>query len=221
MVLDPVATAGLITREVRSSTRDGLPTKIIVASRTYQTDQADLWDALTNPDRIPRWFLPVSGELKLGGHYQLEGNAGGTIERCESPDTFAATWVFGGYTSWLEVTLSPAAQGTTLQLAHEAPVDDPTFWNQYGPGAGGVGWDLGLLGLEVYLDGEMPRDLGVDEMWATTPDGVEFVRRSATGWAEAAIADGEEPGQAHEAAGRTITFYTVAPPTNDAAEPGA
>src|SRR3546814_5783198 len=60
MIIDPVATAGLVAREVRTGSRDGVPTKIAVATRTYPTDQADLWDAVTNPDRIPRWFLPVS-----------------------------------------------------------------------------------------------------------------------------------------------------------------
>ena len=29
----------------------------------------DVWDACTNPERIPRWFLPVSGDLRLGGRY--------------------------------------------------------------------------------------------------------------------------------------------------------
>src|SRR5215471_19705278 len=109
MPLDPVATAGLATREVRSGTRDGAPTKIAIARRTYPTDQDDLWDALTNADRIPRWFLPVSGELSVGGRYQLEGNAGGLVERCKEPESFAVTWEFGGQVSWLDVTLTPAS----------------------------------------------------------------------------------------------------------------
>ena len=49
-----------------------------------------LWDACTNAERIPRWFLPVSGDLRLGGRYQLEGNAGGTIERCDPPRSLRA-----------------------------------------------------------------------------------------------------------------------------------
>ena len=44
-----------------------------------------MWDACTDPERIGRWFLPVSGDLRLGGRYQLEGNAGGEILRCEPP----------------------------------------------------------------------------------------------------------------------------------------
>lgn len=81
---DPVAAAGLVTREVRGGVRDGVATKVAIARRVYSASQSDLWDALTNADRIPRWFLPVSGDLRLGGRYQLEGNAGGAVERCKA-----------------------------------------------------------------------------------------------------------------------------------------
>ena len=114
MTIDPLATAGLVTRQVRSGSRDGAATKIAIARRTYSTDQADLWDALTNADRIPRWFLPVSGDLEPGGRYQIEGNAGGVIERCDEPESFAVTWEYGQMMSWLEVTLTPAGDGTTM-----------------------------------------------------------------------------------------------------------
>src|SRR3954454_3651920 len=157
MITDPPTTAGLRTREVRGGTRDGAPTKIAIARRTYRTDQDDLWDALTNAERIPRWFLPVSGELREGGRYQLEGNAGGLIERCDPPEAFAVTWEWGPMLSWLTVTLSPTDGGTELELAHEAPVD-PERWSQYGPGAVGVGWDLGLIGLELHLATGAPVD---------------------------------------------------------------
>ena len=49
----------------------------VVLRRTYPAAVADVWDALTSPERIARWFLPVTGDLHLGGKYQLEGNAGG------------------------------------------------------------------------------------------------------------------------------------------------
>ena len=90
--MDPLAAAHLVTREIRSGTRDGEPTRIAVARRTYPTDRADLWDAVTSPDRVPRWFLPLGGDLREGGSYQLEGNAGGTVETCRAPESFAVTW---------------------------------------------------------------------------------------------------------------------------------
>jgi uncharacterized protein YndB with AHSA1/START domain len=209
--IDPAATAGLVEREVRSASRDGTPTKIAIARRTYATDQADLWDALTNIDRIPRWFLPISGELEVGGRYQLEGNAGGVVERCDAPEAFAVTWEMGSMMSWLSVTLTPARNGTTLELAHEAPVA-LDLWEQFGPGAVGVGWDLGLIGLGLHLDGGGAAvDKAAALAFPTTPEGVQFVERAAQSWADAAVSDGDQTEAAHAAAARTVAFYTGAP----------
>src|SRR5689334_23616439 len=76
---------------------------VVTIGQAYPTDAADLWDALTNSERIPRWFLPVSGDLRVGGRYQLEGNAGGTVLSCDPPREFTATWEFNGAVSWIEV----------------------------------------------------------------------------------------------------------------------
>jgi uncharacterized protein YndB with AHSA1/START domain len=210
MIIDPVATAGLMTREVRTGSRDGAPTKIAIARRTYPASQADLWDALTNPERIPRWFLPVSGELKVGGRYQLEGNAGGVVERCAEPESFSVTWEFGEMMTWLTVTLASDGPGTQLELAHEAHVD-PAMWGQFGPGAVGVGWDLGLMGLGLHIETGKPVDPATAVTFPASPEGAEFIRLAAAGWAAAAIKDGDEPGPAREAAARTAAFYAPPP----------
>ncbi|MEV0893607.1 SRPBCC domain-containing protein [Promicromonospora sp. MEB111] len=215
ITIDPVATAGLVSREVRDGSRDGTPTKIAVARRTYDAEQSDLWQAVTSPDRIPRWFMPVSGDLSVGGRYQLEGNAGGLVERCDAPESFAVTWEFGGGVSWVEVSLTPADGGTTLELVHESPVD-PDFWTQYGPGAVGVGWDLGLLGLGLHLATGATMDPKESEAWALSPEGVEFARHASAGWADAAIAGGDDADAARAAGERTLAFYTTPPPTPEA-----
>src|SRR5690606_40051424 len=108
--IDRVPTAGLMTREVRDGERDGTPTKIAVARRTYATDRDDLWDALTSAERLPRWFLPVSGDLSVGGRYQFEGQAGGEVQRCDAPESFAVTWEFGGQVSRVQVSLTSAEE---------------------------------------------------------------------------------------------------------------
>jgi uncharacterized protein YndB with AHSA1/START domain len=211
MISDPAAVAGLVAREVRSGSRDGAPTRIAIARRTYRTEQADLWNAVTDAERIPRWFLPVSGDLRPGGRYQLEGNAGGVVERCDEPQSFAVTWEYGQMVSWLEVRLTAAGDdGTTLELVHEAPVD-PAMWDQFGPGAVGVGWDLGLMGLGLHIDSageQVDREAGL--AFPTTPEGQAFVRAAAEGWAEAAIADGDDPAAARTAGEATVGFYTGA-----------
>lgn len=210
MTPDPITTASLVAREVRTGERDGVTTRIVVARRTYATAQDDLWDAVTNPERLPRWFLPVTGELRLGGRYQIEGNAAGRVERCDEPERFEVTWEYGEQISWLTVVLSAAAGGTVFELVHEAPVD-PDFWAQYGPGATGIGWDLGLLGLGLHIDSGEPVDPMYADDWAVTEDGIAFVRLAAEQWADAAVADGDDVSAAREAAENTVAFYTIPP----------
>jgi uncharacterized protein YndB with AHSA1/START domain len=113
--------------------------RTVTISQTYTAAIEDVWDACTNAERIARWFLPVSGDLQLGGHYQLQGNAGGTIERCDPPKSFFATWEFGGQVSWIEVRLTPeAADETRLEIEHITRAGDER-WAQFGPAAVGVG----------------------------------------------------------------------------------
>ena len=94
---------GAVVRSVKTVDRDGKPATAVIAMRSYDTDIDDLWNALTSADRIPRWFMPIEGELKLGGRYQLKGNAGGVITGCEPPKHLAVTWEYAGDTSWVTV----------------------------------------------------------------------------------------------------------------------
>ena len=60
--MDAIGTGGPVRREVRADERDGEPTRVVVASQEYPAGIDDVWDAVTNPERLPRWFLPVTGE---------------------------------------------------------------------------------------------------------------------------------------------------------------
>src|SRR5215213_9940401 len=100
MDINAMGKVGLVTRSVETVEHDGRPAKRVTMAREYPTSVEDLWDAVTNAERIPRWFLPISGDLRVGGRYQLEGNAGGVVERCDPPGGagvpgFVATWEFG------------------------------------------------------------------------------------------------------------------------------
>ena len=67
MPFDPIAQAAMVVRKVEDVTHDGAPARAVVASRDYPTHIDDLWNAITDKARIPRWFAPVEGELELGG----------------------------------------------------------------------------------------------------------------------------------------------------------
>ena len=203
---------GAVRRVISSRDHQGKPARVLVAEQTYPTGREDVWDALTNPERIPRWFLPVEGDLRLGGRYQLVGNAGGVIERCDPPESLAVTWEYGGEVTWLEVTLTEREDGeTALVLEHIAHVDE-TRWAEYGPGAVGVGWDLSLLGLGMHLaSGGEPVDPEAFAAWSAGEEGRAFMSRSSLEWCDASIAAGEDPDSARAAAERTTAFYTGQP----------
>ncbi|OXM62162.1 SRPBCC family protein [Amycolatopsis vastitatis] len=189
---------------------EGKEARVLTISQVYDTDVDDLWDACTNPERIPRWFLPVSGELRVGGKYQLEGNAGGTVERCDPPKSFAATWEMQGGVSWIEVRLTPEGDGTRFELEHVAHVDD--HWDEFGPGAVGIGWDGALVGLVLHLAAPGTTvDPEAAMAWMMSPEGIRFMTASNEAWYEADVAAGADPAKARAAADRTLQAYTTPP----------
>lgn len=199
-----------LKRAHRAVGQDG-ETKTVVIRREYDADIEDVWDACTDPERLPRWFLPVSGDLRVGGRYQLEGNAGGEILHCEPPRLLKVTWEMSEQAgmSEVEVRLSPAAgDGTAFELRHTAVVD-PEFWNRFGPGAVGVGWDLSLLGLGLHLSGGRIED---PQTWESSPEAREFMKASGQEWGRAHEAAGEDPERAAEMARNTIAFYAPEAP---------
>ncbi len=182
------------------------PQAVLTASHVYRTDVDDLWDAIADQQRLARWFGTVSGELRVGGTYAIEGNASGTILTCAAPTGFSASWEFAGNTSELRVTLTPEGDGTRLTLQHSGEVPYE-FYDQFGPGATGVGWDQALLGLAAYLAFDTDVPLETTE-WATSDDGLAFTRASAAAWGDAAIAAGEPEETARASAERTAAFFS-------------
>ncbi|TDC82559.1 SRPBCC family protein [Micromonospora sp. KC606] len=201
-----------VRRTVGTRTLEAGEARVLTISQAYDAPLEDVWDACTNAARIPRWFLPISGELRVGGRYQIEGNAGGTVQRCDPPTSFAATWEYGGEVSWIEVRLTPESpQRTRFELEHVAHVDDER-WLEFGPGAVGVGWDLGLLGLASHLraDGAGVRPEEATA-WMGSEEGRRFMTAVSDCWGEASVAGGTDPDAARAAAARTTAAYTGVP----------
>ncbi|MGX7672958.1 SRPBCC family protein [Plantactinospora sp. DSM 117369] len=159
----------------------------LLLRRSYDAPIEDVWSACTDPERISRWLAPVEGDLRLGGKYQLKGNAGGEILRCEEPRLIKVTWMLGeGMSTEVEVRLAPDADGgTVLELEHASPAQivDEMVAN-YGAGGTigiGGGWDIALLGLDLFLGG---REFD-PATWEDTPEVQEFARQSCHAWGPA------------------------------------
>jgi uncharacterized protein YndB with AHSA1/START domain len=184
-MIDIPAQIGAIVRNVsRTPREDGGENVVVLARRTYAADPDDTWSALTDPARIARWFMPISGALEAGGNFQLEGNAGGDILECDRPNRFRVT--FGGETSFVEVRLAPDGNGgTVLELEHTVPIE----MAQSGAGAMwvGPGWDGALLGLGLYVAGEVADD---PVAAASSPEAIAFSEQSVRAWASAVEASG-------------------------------
>lgn len=213
-MIDINAQLGAVDRAVSTEEVAGVPSRVQTLVQTYPSPIDDVWSAVTSADRIGRWFLPVSGDLRLGGRYQLEGNASGTIQSCDPPQAGTAqydiTWEFGGGVTFVTVRLeSVGSDRTRLELQHVAPVSavPDELWQQFGPAGTGIGWDSGLLGLSLHLtDPESrPED---PEAWTQTDEGKSFMRRSADEWAIAHAADGIDADLARAAADATYAMYT-------------
>ena len=205
-----------VTRSLRTEEVDGTPTRIQTIGQEYPAGIDDVWEATTTAERIARWFLPVSGDLRLGGRYQLTGNAGGEVLSCTPPADgvaeYRVTWEFGGGVTWVTVRLtSVSPDRTRFELEHSAAVADVPagMWETFGPGATGVGWDQALVGLALNLgslDGAISPEEG--QAWALSDEGKAFTRAVADRWADAHVAAGADPEQAARGADATYGFYT-------------
>ncbi|MFC7585917.1 SRPBCC domain-containing protein [Nonomuraea antimicrobica] len=161
--------------------------------------------ACTDSERLSRWFLPVSGDFRVGGSYRIEGNAHGEILHCEPPSLLRISWLFGenpGF-SEVEVHLSAKDGGTLFELRHTAEVPEE-FWGRFGPGATGVGWDMTLLGLALHLSGGEKSD---EATFHLTPEGRAFITASGQAWGQAHRAAGGSPDEVAASVANTTAFY--------------
>ena len=210
-MIDVTQQINAVQRKVGTRVLAAGEARTVTISQTFGAAIEDVWDACTSAERIPRWFLPVSGDLRPGGHYQLAGNAGGTIERCDPPKSFFATWEYGGEVSWIEVRLTAEAAGRTrMEIEHIAHVDDQR-WAEFGPGAVGIGWDMVVMGLSLHLSGSQAVDPQHSAAWAASGEGKRFMKLSGARWCEAHIASGGDEADARAKAARTLAAYTGAP----------
>ncbi|QAY73367.1 hypothetical protein ET445_08425 [Agromyces protaetiae] len=112
---------------------------LLELDEVYATDPADLWHAITTPERLARFMATYRGDLRLGGRWQaltVDGElyCDGEVTACDAPRTFTTTWqVVGEQPTLLTVTLEPYGAGTRLSLRHEhvTRLDYGPGWHTY------------------------------------------------------------------------------------------
>lgn len=172
----------------------------IILTQNFPTTPGDLWDACTNPERLARWFEPVTGELHRGGRYRLsDSGTVGTIETCNAPRSLTITWEHGDDVSRVTASIEEHAAGVSVLTVRHSGVSNE-YWRQYGPAGGGGGWDAGFFGLAMHLDD--PRvDLDAVYRAMGSEEGAEFARRASEEWSSAHQKAGA-PKRVAEAAAR-------------------
>ena len=135
--------------------------RVAVFTRVYETTVDDLWDACTNPERLLRWYVPVTGDLRLGGSFEQANMAGGTIVACEPP-TFLRLSLGSNGVDEVELRLSPGdGEGTaTLELQHATTLDAHNIGGEMYDAifCMGGGYYPRLLALDLHLRGTLPED---------------------------------------------------------------
>jgi uncharacterized protein YndB with AHSA1/START domain len=193
MIINIAHQIGATSREVEQQRTEGGEIVAVTLQRRYPAELPDVWQAITDPERVRRWFLPLTGELHEGGNFQLEGHAAGDIVTCEPPRHLVVT--FGGESSIVDVTLSGEGDQTVLKLTHSVPVE------LAGSTAGalyvGPGWDGALLGIGLYLAGEVSGD---PVAAANSPKMQDFNVSSIKEWVVAIEASGTADPEAISAA---------------------
>ncbi|UNX53198.1 SRPBCC domain-containing protein [Georgenia sp. TF02-10] len=183
-----------VQRRLTSTQTDHGPATAAVLRRRLEAPIQDVWAAVTTPNRVDRYFLPLSGDLRDGGRYAFEGQASGRILACVAPNLLRLEWVppDRGEADQVEVRLTADGDDATwLELEH-ASVADVFHTDLSGARFSPViGWEGPLHYLGEYLRGVLP-DRPSTEWYVL--DEVEELRLAtlrAAEWAtaEAAYAD--------------------------------
>ena len=128
------------------------PTKGAVrVEDVFDTDAADLWGALTEPERLARWVADVDGDLRPGGTVTTTFVSGwegsGRIDVCDPPHRLLVTMEPGtDDETAIEAVLSAVGDGTRLVVEERGiPLDEIA--------AHGAGWQAHVEDLTSYLSG--------------------------------------------------------------------
>jgi uncharacterized protein YndB with AHSA1/START domain len=152
---------------ILGSLRSADGTGVVRIEERYDTDIDDLWEALTDPARLARWYGEVEGDLRLGGQFRTYNAANdiesmGRVEACEPPrrlrltsketdESYRRGQGVPPFDATIEATLTAEGDRTILVIeAGGMPLDKIAFY--------GAGWQIHAENLASYLDGQDAAD---------------------------------------------------------------
>lgn len=133
--------------------------RVAVFRRTYDAPIEDVWDACTDPERLRRWYVPVTGDLRVGGRFEQAMMGGGEILVCDAPRYLKAS--LGGGADEIELRLSEGDGGATrLELQHATTIAEHEIGGEMYDAVFcmGGGYYPRLLALDRHLRGALPDD---------------------------------------------------------------
>lgn len=139
----------------------------------FDTAIDDLWAAITDPDRLARWYGQVAGDLRPGGAFRLSVESSGwvgtgRVEACEPPRRLVVTTRESDesyqqgigappFDQTIEATLTAEGDQTILVIEVQGvPLDKIAFY--------GAGWQIHAEDLAAYLAGRERGD--TEARWA-------------------------------------------------------
>jgi uncharacterized protein YndB with AHSA1/START domain len=120
--------------------------------RRYDATPAEVWSALTEPERLGRWLAAAELDLRVGGDYVLRFSeedesqvTRGKVLALEPERLLELSWLYPGENDTVvRFELRPDGDGTILVLDHRGLPAETA------PGYGG-GWHAHLDALEAQL----------------------------------------------------------------------
>lgn len=117
----------------------------------YDTDIADLWSAVTEPERLARWIANVDGDLRVGGMVQAQFTSSwegpGRIDVCDAPNHLVLTMQPGtDDEAVIEAVLTAEGERTRL-VVEERGLPLGVLYKH------GAGWQAHIEDLGRYLAG--------------------------------------------------------------------
>jgi uncharacterized protein YndB with AHSA1/START domain len=147
-------------RRILGSLRSAEGAGLVRIEDRFDTDVDDLWSAITDPERLVRWYGQVEGDLRPGGAFRIyvasdDWEGSGRIEACErsrrlrvrtreSDESYQKGQGVPPFDEVIEATLIADGDQTILVIEVAGmPLDKIAFY--------GVGWQIHAENLAAYL----------------------------------------------------------------------